>query len=149
METPKELNWWIKATQHIRATLKPHIEEYNSKHSKKLSGTIHVSVAKSLKSLEKLSSTLSPQTGDIIKVYNELLSKELVDAPVIAPKEHIDASAPDIVPKERVNALAPDIVPKEITDDKLIKLSKLLTELFDGETTEIIINRKSRRGCWC
>ena len=53
METPKELNWWIKATQHIRATLKPHIEEYNSKHSKKLSGTIHVSVAKSLKSLEK------------------------------------------------------------------------------------------------
>ena len=147
METPKELNWWIKATQHIRATLKPHIEEYNSKHSKKLSGTIHVSVAKSLKSLEKLSSTLSPQTGDIIKVYNQLLPKELVDAPVIAPKEHIDASAPDIVPKELVDA--PKEKNKGNNDDKLLKLSKLLTELFDGETTEIIVRRKSRRGCWC
>jgi hypothetical protein len=116
MEEPKELNWWIKATQLVRATLKPHIEEYNSAHTKKLSGTIHVSVAKALKSSNKLSATLGPQEADILKAYKTLLNSS-------EPEEVLEASDED-------------------------KLKHLLTRLFDGETTEIVIRRKRvRRGC--
>jgi hypothetical protein len=118
MEEVKELNWWIKATQHIRSTLKPHIEEYNSKNTKKLSGTVHVSVAKALKTSGLLSSTLQPNNEDILKTYNSLL------------------------PEPQAEPL------NEPQDDKVVRLSKLLEEFFDGETTEIII-RKPRRGCWC
>jgi hypothetical protein len=115
MEETKELNWWIKATQNIRNTLKSHIEEYNSKNTKKLSGTLHVSVAKALKSSDLLSSNLQPTTEDILKTYRTLL---------------------------------PEVKEPEPQDDKLARLSGLLEEFFDGETTEIII-RKPRRGCWC
>jgi len=117
MEEVKELNWWIKATQNIRNILKPHIEEYNSKNIKKLSGTLHVSVAKALKTSGLLSATLQPTNEDILKTYNSLL------------------------PEPQAEPLA------EPQDDKLVRLSKLLEEFFDGETTEIII-RKPRR-CWC
>jgi hypothetical protein len=118
MEEVKEINWWIKATQNIRNTLKPHIEDYNSKNLKKLSGTLHVSVAKVLKSSGLLSATLQPTNEDILKTYNTLLPE----------------------PLHEVNEPQPQ-------DDKLVRLSKLLEEFFDGETTEIII-RKPRR-CWC
>ena len=121
MEEPKELNWWIKATQLVRATLKPHIEEYNSANAKKLSGTIHVSVAKALKSSNKLSATLTPETADIVKAYKAILAS-------VEAEEPLDNESLD----EINNA----------------KLSHLLTQFFDGETTEIIIRRKRpRRGC--
>ena len=119
MEEVKELNWWIKATQNIRSTLKPHIEDYNSKNLKKLSGTIHVSVAKTLKTSGLLSATLQPTNEDILKTYNSLLPEPLDEVKIHEPQ-----------------------------DDKLVRLSKLLEEFFDSETTEIII-RKPRRGCWC
>jgi len=115
---PKELNWWIKATQLVRATLKPYIEAYNAKHSKKLSGTIHVSVAKALKSANQLSSTVSPKEADIIAVYKSLLPEEAQEETFEEP------------------------------NDKILRLSKLLDDFFDGTTTEIIIRRKRRGCCW-
>ena len=122
MEVPKELNWWIKATQLVRATLKPYIEDYNTKHSKKLSGTIHVSVAKALKSANQLSSTVSPKEADIIAVYKTLLPEE-------AQEEAFEEAF-------------------EEPNDKILRLSKLLDDFFDGTTTEIIIRRKRRGCCW-
>jgi len=126
MAEPQEkrpLNWWIKATQVIRTTLKPHIDMYNSKHPVKLSGTLHVSVAKALKSSNLLSPTVTPSLPEILKVYNDLVAES--DAELVAEE--------------------PMVIPEE---SKLEKLSKLLEDFFDGETTEIIIRRR-RRGCWC
>ena len=120
-QSEKELNWWIKATQLVRATLKPHIEEYNSAHTKKLSGTIHVSVAKALKSSNKLSATLTPETADIVKAYKAILGS-------VEPEEALDNELLD--------------------ENKVARLSHLLAKFFDGETTEILIRRKRvRRGC--
>jgi PHD/YefM family antitoxin component YafN of YafNO toxin-antitoxin module len=52
-DAPKrETTWWIKATQHVRNTLKPYIQEYNASlgdEGKKMPGTAPVSVAKALK----------------------------------------------------------------------------------------------------
>ena len=121
MEEVKELNWWIKATQLVRATLKPHIDTYNSSHTKKLSGTIHVSVAKALKSSNKLSATLTPETADIVKAYKAILGS-------VEAEEESEA----------------------LDTNKVAKLSHLLTMFFDGETTEILIRRKRPRSgcCW-
>ena len=116
----KALNWWIKATQLIRETLKPHIDEYNSKHPVKLSGTIHVSVAKALKMSNKLSATITPQEADIVKAYKVILDS-------VEPEQALDTDS--------------------VTDDKITRLSTLLTQFFDGETTEIIIRR--RRAPYC
>jgi hypothetical protein len=124
MEESKELNWWIKATQNIRTVINPHIKEYNTKHSKKLSGTIHVSIAKALKSLDKLSSSISPNDTDILNAYNSIVSE--LDSEKEEPKQDKELNE---------------------SEDKILKLSKLLDDFFDKETTEIIIRRKRQR--WC
>jgi hypothetical protein len=124
MTEPQEkraLNWWIKATQVIRTTLKPHIDMYNSKHPVKLSGTLHVSVAKVLKSSNLLSPTVTPSLPEILKAYNKIVEES--DA-------ELTADEPMVVP--------------EVT-----KLTRLLEIFFDSENTEIIIRRPRKRSCWC
>jgi uncharacterized protein YbaP (TraB family) len=170
MDEPKELNWWIKATQNVRAIIKPHIETYNLTHPKKLSGTIHVSVAKLLKLSEKLSATLIPKEDDIIEVFKQLLPEELLESPLeellevpleelldvpleAHVEEHVEAHVEEHVEEQvEANVEANVEAPLEAHVDhleyinKVEKLNKLLTDFFNGETTEIIIRRK-RRGC--
>ena len=55
----QEPNWWLKATQHVRAILKPAIEELNSalpEGGRKIPGTAPVAVTKILKDANVISS---------------------------------------------------------------------------------------------
>ena len=55
----KEPNWWLKATEHVRGILKPHITEMNSslaEGDKKIPGTAPVAVTKLLKDQGVISS---------------------------------------------------------------------------------------------
>jgi len=62
----KEPSWWMKATQHVRAVLKPSIEAYNAalgKDGKKMAGTAPVVIASMLKASGLLSAE-SPEASD-------------------------------------------------------------------------------------
>jgi hypothetical protein len=73
-DAPKqEPTWWIKATQHVRETLKAQIEADNAalvaEGGKKQAGTVPVRVASMLKAAGKLSADAMPEDEEIFEAY--------------------------------------------------------------------------------
>ena len=130
MAETKPLNWWIKSTQNIHSVLKPHVESYNELNQKKILGTVHVTVAKRLKTSGLLSSITTPSNDIIIKEFNNYISEIEVVANEPTP-ELIDAA------EQLVSLSAP-----QPTEDELVSI---LHKLLKDSNKELIIRR--RRSC--
>ena len=130
MAETKPLNWWIKSTQHIHSVLKPHVESYNELNGKKILGTVHVTVAKRLKTSGLLSSITSPSNDIIIKEFNNYVSE--LELPTNEPTPELIEVAEQLV------SLA---VPQP-TEDELVSI---LHKLLKDSNKELIIRR--RRSC--
>jgi hypothetical protein len=123
MAETKPLNWWIKSTQNVHAVLKPHVERYNELNGKKILGTIHVTVAKRLKTSGLLSSITTPSNDVILNEFNKYVSElEVVESEHVPVSELIEAPKP--------------------TEDELVSL---LNKLLKDSDKELIIRR--RRTC--
>ena len=132
---PRPLNWWIKSTQTVHNVIKPHIENYNELNRKKILGTVHVTIAKRLKTSGLLSSSTSPSSDIIVKEFNKYIS-ELEDDDEVkfqAEQEINDAA-------EQLLSLKTPVEPSK-EDDLVSILHKILK---DGDK-ELIIRR--RRNC--
>jgi len=132
---PRPLNWWIKSTQTIHTVIKSHIENYNELNRKKITGTVHVTIAKRLKTSGLLSSSTTPSPDIIIKEFNKYVS-ELEDDDEVkfqAEQELNDAAEQLLVLKNSVEK------PKE---DELVSI---LHKILKDGNKELIIRR--RRNC--
>ena len=130
MAETKPLNWWIKSTQNIHSVLKPHVESYNELNGKKILGTVHVTVAKRLKTSGLLSSITTPSNDIIIKEFNNYVSE--IEVATNEPTPELIEAADQLV---SLSAPQP-------TEDELVSI---LHKLLKDSNKELIIRR--RRSC--
>ena len=141
MAETKPLNWWIKSTQNIHSVLKPHVESYNELNQKKILGTVHVTVAKRLKTSGLLSSITTPSNDIIIKEFNNYIS-ELEPTTNDAAEQLVSLSSQPVdelieAAEQLVSLSAP-----QPTEDELVSI---LHKLLKDSNKELIIRR--RRSC--
>jgi len=97
-DAPKqEPNWWLKATQHVRGILKPHIAEMNAslaEGDKKIPGTAPVAVTKLLKDQGIISSENWEVAEEDVMTAFATFRKNLSEAGSVASKASKASSKP-------------------------------------------------------
>ena len=74
---PKEPSWWVKATAHVRAVLKPATDAHNAaltEGAKKITGTAVMSVASALKKASLLADGLMPSDAQILEAFRNYVA---------------------------------------------------------------------------
>jgi len=127
MSQPRELNWWIKSTQVIRTLLNPHIAKYNEKYVKKLSGTVHVTIARLLKDSNLLTPTLSPSESDIMNEFNKYIST---------------------LESEEKETIEEEPIAEESAKLKEERILNLLSQILEHDNIEVIVRRKRTCCLW-